>query len=139
MSMTLVRPFIRGRMNALGFREWADGFNTSNIPSTLLDKSYHIQSNNFVTIGLNQHSQDLNMQVILRVFRKGFRDVASGIDTSINDSETIIKDLLAPSVRIGTAGFKNIVFNNLGLEPIESNDNIIIASLDLNFLIVLGV
>jgi hypothetical protein len=138
MSLSLVRPFIRTRLNELGFQEWPDGFNTENIPETLLDKAYHIATPSADFGTLNHHDQPIDLRQELSIFRKGFRDPAEAIDTIIGDCEDIVCDLLDPENRFD--GHLNIVFRGFTIEPLnDENDNSVKAVLSFDVVVTLGV
>lgn len=138
MSLTLVRSYFRTRMNELNFKEWKDGFNFENIPSTLLNNSYHIESNQTKGEKLNQNDQVILSTVSIRLFKKGYKDPASAIDLTIQDQENILLEILNPQNRIG-GGIKTIKYLGSNIEPLNTdNDNAIILKLDFECLITLG-
>jgi hypothetical protein len=137
MSVTLVLPLFRTRMDDLGYREWTDGFNVENIPSTIIDKSYHLEVNDGSGGVINQHVQNISMPITLRVFRNGFRDPASMRDEMLGDMEAIVCDILLPAVRL-SSGIKNIVFDSFSLLPLDvSNDNSVILEMNFTNIIML--
>lgn len=136
MSLTIVRPFFRTVLDGQGYTEWTDGFNFENIPSTLLDLSYHIETVNCVGVRMNQLDQELELDVKISLFFKGYRDPAEAIDLSIQKVEDFIKEVLKPGFRVGqyASGIKNIVFEGFALEPKDgTNDNLVKA--DVNFVV----
>lgn len=139
MSITSVRPFYKNRLEILGFSQWDDGFNFQNIPSTILDKAFHIEVNPAVGGVINPHVQNLQMPVTIRVFRKGFRDINAGIDSALEDVENIICDILLPSVRLSSA-IKNVVFDGFSVNPLDgSNDNAIMIEMNFSNKLVLQI
>jgi len=141
MSITACRSYLRERAEVVGLREWKDGFNFSNIPSNIIDRSFHIESGQVVGIKLNQHEQDLNFAQTIRIFVKGFRDPATGIDSAISIAEDYIKECVTATNRVGqTNGIKNVVFENASFDADDaSNDNLIVASLTFRIFTVLAV
>jgi hypothetical protein len=141
MSLSVVRPFFRSVLNSQGYTEWTDGFNSENIPSTLLDLSYHIETLNFTGIRLNQSDQEIEMDVSVSLFFKGYRDPAEAIDLSIEKVEDFIKEVLKPSFRVGqfTDGIKNITLQGFTLEPKDgTNDNLVKASVIFAVFVIIG-
>lgn len=140
MSMTACRQYFRTQSNAIGLKEWKDGFSFSNIPANIFDKSYHLEAGPAVGVKLNQNDQEINYQVIVRIFVKGFRDPASGIDTAIGLTEDLLEQALDPSTRLTqTTGIKQITFESANFEPpIGDNDNLVIASVQFRVLTILG-
>lgn len=125
MSLTLARSYFRTRMNSLNFEEWQDAFNLDNIPETIKDKAYHIAANEIVINQTNNHEIDLDHNVTLTFWRKGFRYPSEAIDNALIDMDAIILDVLDPSNRLtGTGGLRNILLTNSVLEEWSpSNDN----------------
>ncbi len=140
MSMSACRTYFRARANTIGLREWKDGFSFSNIPSNIFDKAYHIEIGPGVGVSLNQNDQVINVQVIVRIFVKGFRDSAAGIDTAEALAENLIIEALDPVKRLTqTTGIKQVTFENVDYEPpLGDNDNLVIASVQFRVLTILG-
>lgn len=140
MSMTACKAYFRAQANAIGLKEWKDGFSFSNIPSNIIDKSYHLEAGPGVGVKLNQNDQEINFQMIVRIFVKGFRDPASGIDTAIALTEDLLEQALDPATRLTqTTGIKQVTFESVNFEPpIGDNDNLVIASVQFRVLTILG-
>lgn len=141
MSMTAVRAYHRSRAQAIGLTEWLDGFNFSNIPSNIIDKSFHLEMGVATALKLNQTDQEIEYPITVRMFIKGFRDPASGIDTAIQYSEDLIKQAVNSVNRLTqTTGIKNVIFETLSIDPIaDSNDNLVVASCVFRTLVILKV
>jgi hypothetical protein len=133
MTLGGVRDFFRGRLDALGYREWPDGFNTANIPSTLIDGSYHLEVGTIVGAPTNQHYQQIEFPLTIRLFSKGFRDPGPQIDTALDNAEEILDDLLDSTVRNAQDGMKDIKLNTIRVVPLSvSNDNVIVTEIALD-------
>jgi hypothetical protein len=141
MSMTECKAYFRTQASAIGLKEWRDGFAFDNIPKTIFDKAYHLEAGPAVGVKLNQNDQEINFQVIVRIFVKGFRDPASGIDTAIGLTEDLLEQALDPATRLTqTTGIKQVTFESANFEPpIGDNDNLVIASVQFRVLTILGV
>jgi hypothetical protein len=141
MSLKAARGYLRERGEELGLREWKDGFNFSNIPANLVDRSFHIESNQAVGIRLNQTDQEMNFSQTVRIFVKGFRNPASGIDSAIALTEDYIKECVtAPNRLTQTTGIKNVVFESASFDADSaSNDNLIVASITFRIFCILAV
>lgn len=141
MSLKAARGYMRERGEALGLREWKDGFNFDNIPANLVDRSFHIETGSAVGIKLNQADQELNFSQTVRIFVKGFRNPASGIDSAIALAEDFIKECVTARTRLTqTSGIKNVVFENASFDADSaSNDNLIVASLTFRIFSILAV
>lgn len=130
-----VRSYFRTRMNALGYTEWTDGFNFENIPNTLMSKKgrmYHISSpTSGRSDAYDMTSQDIDQDVVVRVFFKGYKDAASAIDAAMAAKDTILGDVLDAVNR--TSVLTNVFYNNDQIiELNDTNDNA--AILELNFI-----
>jgi len=134
-----IRPFFRQQLDALGYREWKDGFNFTNIPSSLLDRSYHLSTPSSARLGpWDQASQELHQDVVVRVFLKGFKNPAAAIDDAMSRYDNILTRIFDPSKRLGCE-IKNIYLNTMEILPFaESNDNSITLEITFSCLIIFG-
>jgi hypothetical protein len=141
MSLKASRGYLRERGEALGLREWKDVFNFENIPANIVDRAFHIESNQAVGVKLNQADQELNFSHTVRIFVKGFRNPASGIDLAISLADDFIKECVsAPNRLTQTSGIKNVIFENASFDADSaSNDNLIVASLTFRIFSILAV
>lgn len=132
-----IRAHFRTKMNALNYSEWTDGFNISNIPDNLLsraNKTYHIGTfSSSRSDAYDMESQDVDQDVRLSIFFKGYRNSASAIDSAMVAKDTILETILDSSNRF-TDNIRNIYYNNSQIVELdETNDNV--AILELNFLV----
>lgn len=141
MSLTNARAYMRARAEAIGLKEWKDGFDFDNIPANIVDKYFHIQSGRVVGIKNNQSDQEMNFSQTVRIFVKGFRDPASGIDSAIKVAEDYIKQCVNVANRVAQPnGIKNVVFENADFGALSpSNNNGVIASLTFRVYVILAV
>lgn len=140
MSFAAVRPYIRARANACKLKEWKDGFNWQNIPRTIVDGSYHMEMG--VASGLKQNQTDLEVwyPVTVRIFTKGLKVPAEGIDKSEALATAFVEEALRAKVRLTQPAIKNVVFDTLNVEPFdESNDNLVVATVILRVLVIMNV
>jgi hypothetical protein len=138
MSLTKIRPYFRGRLEGLGYREHLDGFNIENVPQTLIDRSFHILVTSIRGGPINHTHQDTEAQVEVVLFFKGFRDVAAAIDTSIDEVEKIVKDVCKVSNR--TSELLNVVFDGVDFAPLnDQNDNSVLVRMNFAAFVVLCV
>lgn len=131
MSISDSKNYFRVRMTALGFKEWSDGFNFDNIPSTLINKSFSL-----TLTGANGSLHDNTCiksepNFMLRVFLKGFRDPKTILDEALVQAELIIQDLVSIPQRTAEPTVWNVHYDSLDLKPIETNDNAIIIEIGL--------
>ena len=139
MSLVHIRPYFRARMNALGFREWTDAFNIENIPSNILDRSYHIESNSVAGDSIHMEDQELNGTVNIKVFIKGYRTPADAVDKAMEYGDSIITECCKASNRL-VGNLKNVVLNSLSIEPLAlTNDNSAILTIAFNVFTILDV
>jgi len=130
MTLGGVRGQFRGVMDGLGFREWSDGFNFENIPSSILDKAYHIEVGT-ITSGPSDHqAHRFLMPMTLRVFFKGYRDPSFAIDDALTNANTILGGLLAPGFRLQVNDLKDIRPTSINALPLQlTNDNAVILEM----------
>lgn len=139
MSASSIRPYFAARLEALGFKEWRDGFTFENIPETILDRSFHVYLETISGGPINHTHQDITGLVVVRVFFRGYRDVTLAIDESISSTEAIVKEVCKVSNRT-SAGLLNVVFDGVDYEPLTSqNDNSVLTTMRFQAQVVLNV
>lgn len=131
MSLVAVRTYFRTRLNFLGYREWDDGFYAENIPENIIDKAYHIDNFEGQKVSMNQTDLQLSVEVVTRVFYKGFRTVKESLDKADEKLQAIFVEVLKPTNRLtGTEGLRDVQLVEWAKEPIAiSNDNTILVSI----------
>lgn len=136
-GITQVRPYFRSVCTGLGLREWRDGFNFENIPRTLLDRSFHIETNSGSRRGAySQQSQEIEQDCSVRVFLKGFRNPADAIDRAMALYEEILESALSED-RLG-CDIKNVFLNTMQILPLDpTNDNSVILEVTFTCLIII--
>ena len=135
MSLELVRPYFRTRINLLNYTEWADGFGIDNIPETLLDRSYHILHGNITQRSRGGVDIVYVVPITVNVFYKGFRDVTTAIDQGMAGAEEIINSCIKKANY--TNPIKLVEFEGFTVEPYDevSNDNTVKAVISFNAVI----
>jgi len=137
MSLVSVRQYFRDRMDSLSYSEWTDGFNFVNIPSTILNRSYHLEVGTISSNAANQHVHEFSYPITLRLFLKGYRDPSAAIDDSIVEIESIYSNVLSPTNRYSIS-IKDVVPNSVSVIPLDaSNDNSIIVQFEFDTKIVM--
>ena len=140
MSFTEVRTYFRANLEALGFKEWTDAFNVDNIPSTLLDKSFHLSAPSGARRGsYDQAKQDAETTVVIRIARKGYKTPAKAIDQCLADVDAIIARVLEITRRTST-GIKNIYYGGHSINALDAtNDNVAVLEISFTCFIILKV
>lgn len=137
MSLASVIPYFQTVMNELGHTEWTDAFNFENIPSTVIDRAYHLTLESGTGIKQNQNDIETQQPISVRLFVKGFRDPAEGRDRAVGYVEDVIQKALSASRRL-TGGLKNVQLQNMSYQAFgDTNDNIVMATLNFNTLVLL--
>jgi hypothetical protein len=136
MSLSLVRPYFRAQMNNLLFIEHDDGFNVANIPSTVLDRAYHISSPSISLVKQNQELIELEAETVIRFFLKGYRNPAEAIDNAMDEEQNILMAVLSAANRT-TSEIKNVVFAGSTKEQLaDSNDDSVLVTMTFNVLVL---
>ncbi len=139
MSLSAGRTFLRERMDLLEFTEWANPFDSENVPDSQLDKTYQITSPSASGISLNQNDQIIEFENNIHIFRKGYQSPAEAVDSILADIEEILSDLLAPAQRLG-GGHLNIIFGGFTIEPLnDDNNNSVKATINVRIKVALAV
>lgn len=134
MVFSKVKNIVKDEMISLGFSWWSDSFNFENVPSTLIDKSFHIDLDGEV----RQEEKDPRGSVFALPYKisfviKGFRDVDQGHSLALDSGEKIIKHFLSSQNELKEKGIININLDQ-GLvlsAKNPSNDNLILGELTL--------
>lgn len=130
MALSDVKTYFRAQIASANplLREWKDGFNINNIPSTIYDKAYHLSYGQISGDELGAEHQGISVNFVVRLFFKGFRDVSSGIDVAVDVAESVIKQVQDPADRLGLE-VKNVKFLDMSIEEsFVSNDNLILVT-----------
>ena len=136
MSFSTLKPYFQSRMEAVDteLREWEDAFNVDNIPSTILDKSWHITfSPASYNTGGAHTCLSFECPITLRVFFKGYRNPREAVDMALIFADAILKECTKPVQRLNQPSIKNVLPNNVDIRELsDSNDNA--AILEISFL-----
>lgn len=133
MSISVVKPFISAQVNSLGFEEWEDAFGENNIPSTIIDRSYHQAVVSVLGSGINQETVEYTVVHSTKLFFKAFNQTDVSVDNAIGEAEEVLKKFLSvPDYT--SAGLKGVFLDSIDIAPFdnEENDNIIVVTITLN-------
>lgn len=126
-----VRTFFRTRLEGLGYREHDQPFQVTQIGENIQDNSFHMETGLITSAEANQAIHSFLYPITIRIYRKAYQDVLSAYDDVHEEMDSILTDILEPSVRIGTV-IKDIVPDSIQPLPLDdTNDNVII--IELNF------
>lgn len=138
MAWTDVKPFFHTVMESKDFSLWGDGFAEDNIPSNILDHSYHLRVGRISGTTANQYDVESRMPVTISFFVKGYADPDAAIDSAIAEAEMVVTEIMRPSNRTNTDGIHNISFIGMDISPLAaSNDNAILAAIEFDVRVVL--
>lgn len=128
MSLTVIRPYFRARLNTLGFKEWKDPFGSEQIPATLIDRAYHIEMGTISGIQRDNLDQATVASVSIRIYFKGFREPEKAMDAAILNTESIIQECMAVENWMPTA-IKGVSLDSVDFEALDNelNDNVVFA------------
>lgn len=141
MSFASIRTYLNANLPTVDsdLKEWTDGFNTENIPETILHKAYHITFNPTVPVSVNQNCFQVDYPVTLNVFWVAGLDVSSAIDSVNVLGQSIYQELLKHSNRLGISGTStartvNIIPGAMSINQLNAdNDNSIRLQMEFNF------
>lgn len=140
MSLVDVRSYFSTIASGLGYSKHYDGFATDNIPATRFEKTYHVQAFNFSGTPQNQTMVNMSCPATVRLFFKSTQDVDAGILKATNAGYTYIKSALGSENRLTQTNVKNVILENMSVEPYAStNDNYIVCTLNFRALIYLQI
>lgn len=126
MSVKDIRPYFDEILKARKYKEHADGFAIDNVPSTLLDRAYHVYFPSIVGEAGAQTLGQMDVRVALRTFYKGFRNPKAAIDLALSETEAIAKALTETARRTDQPGILNVVYGSTDFAPLgETNDSVV--------------
>ena len=141
MSFENLKPYFQNRMIVAipESNEWEDAFNIENIPSSILDKSWHIEFGPFVYVGTAHTCLSFDCPVRLSIFLKGYRNPKEAIDNALVYANTVITEVCKPLNRLNQATIKNILPNTVDVRELnQSNDNAVVLELSFDCKVILG-
>ena len=129
MSFTDTRPYFRGILDGLDYIEWRDALNFDNIPHTIIDRSYHIESISIAAGAANQLVYTYTYNVNIRLFRKAYNDTVGTFEELEADVLSLSEQVLKASNRLSTTnGLLDVIPGSITFSPIDtSNDNLQVA------------
>ncbi len=133
MSFTSLKPYFRARMKALNFAEHTDAFNVDNIPSTKIDKAFHIELLPASYQGTAHVALAFKAQVRIKAYAKGYKTPAEAVDKCQEWADSIVKECCKSTNRLTqTTGLKNVLPTSVDTQALnQTNDNV--AYLELTF------
>lgn len=141
MTLGGVRDVYRTALKGVGLKEWTDGFNITNIPATLIDKSFHLDVGRvqMKTAGVNASAFEVKYPVVVEVFLKGFKHPAAAIDGALDLAQTIVGAVVTANKALNEQGLKWIVPVGLDTKPLQvSNTHSVILTMTFDSAFVMG-
>lgn len=132
MGLIDVRDLFKNKMNSLGYTEWEDEFNIENIPSSILDKSFHVESGDIASTASNHQPYRFDCPITLRLFLSGYLKPAEAVDDAFVHCEEILSEILSPDYRLGSL-VHDVSPVTIAVEPLSaSNDNTVVLVITFN-------
>lgn len=131
-----VRSFIRSRVleEDSAFKEWKDGFNSENIPSSILNKSYHVLISNPSNIVTENCLVDDNISAEVKLYFKGGKNIQDALDNAMETAYNIKLRSSNPSNY--TDVIKYVSVDSVIPDPLPTNDNSILITLNYTLRII---
>lgn len=140
MALVDVRTYFKTKLNGLGFTQWTDAFDFNNIPNTVLDKNYFLETKTFSRISQNQVDLNLKCDVNVIVFLKGYRNLDTAYMESLNKALLIIKELTKISNAKVQTNIKNVNIESFDISPVDqSSDNLFMINMSFAALLLIDV
>lgn len=139
-SFITLRQYFVDRMAAVDpdLKEWDDAFNIENIPSSVLDKSWHITFGTFNYTGSAHTCLNFDCPVTLSVMFKGYRAPKEAIDTALTFADSIVKECTKPVQRLNQPSIKNVLPGIVNIRELgASNDNVVVLEIQFNCIVII--
>lgn len=138
MSLSLIRPYFRERMHAIGYREWPDSFSIDRIPETIMNRAFHVELTEGDLGPINQSHQEVSADVVLSVLFKGYRSEADALDEAIAECEDILKEIC--KVQNRTSTLTNVIANDFSLSALnDQNERSVVLRITFSAITNLGI
>lgn len=129
MSLASVRPFFRTRLEGLGYTEHDQPFEPDEVGANIVDDAFHLETGSIAGAAANQMVHGFLYPITVRIYKVGYQNLNDAYDESMEIADTILADILQPSVRLSTV-IKNITPESIQPLPLSStNDNVIVLTL----------
>lgn len=129
MTFSTIRPYFQLVMQEVDneLREWEDAFSIDNIPSQILDKSWHFQLNPFSYVGTAHTCLQYRCPVVLTIVLKGYRNPKEAIDTATVLADHITREATKPTRRLTQPKIKNVLPSTISIRELgQTNDNVVV-------------
>ena len=142
MSLSQVRTYFNQEIIKVSpdRSEWRDAFNIENVPRTLLNKRYHIDTTSVASSPQSDHHVEDNFAVTVTIWKQGFNEVATALDELLDEAHCIRMQLINPRNVNDFAGDIDRV-DSVSIEPTafdDSNDNIVQMDMIFNVVLFFG-
>jgi len=138
MAFTAARDYIKARLLEVDsqFREHKDGFNRDNIARNILNKSYFITLSNPANNETYNCRVDDSISVVLELFYRGGKTstLQDSLDTALDLGHDV--KLQASNLSRLTGGIKKCVGNSVKADPLETNDNSFIITVEFTLRVI---
>ena len=125
-------------MVALGYTEWTDGFEYTNIPKTLYESAFHLSLGSVSGGSNNQDSLPVLVPITVRVPLDGTNDPKSKIDEAVSRGDAILAEFIAPLNRLTQDTIKDVRFRSMSVEPWgNANDNSLLLTVEFEFFVII--
>lgn len=94
MSLASVRSYFRTNLEALNYKEWRDYINFENIPGTIVDQSYHLETVSIAGDTADQQVYTFQMTINVRLFRRSYNDTVATHELLITAIEGVHAKIL---------------------------------------------
>ena len=140
MSLRPIRQYFRDRISELDrdFIEHTDAFNTENVGELGFDKAFHIFYGNISTTSINMNTTNDNVQAVVTLFRSGYRDPIETLDDAMDFANQFRLKCLMPKHATRNQFIKNVSCQSIKADPVNTNDNSIVISLQFNISVIFG-
>ena len=125
MSLTLIKPYFRKRLEGLSLREWEDGFASDNIPSTIVGNSFQHNLGDISGVSLENAGHKVRVEHFVEITLEAARDVKTSIDQAVSKGEDVLVDVC--SVANYDPSILRVALLNMRVIPTDPdlNDNLV--------------
>lgn len=125
-------PYVRTKIESLGYKEHVDEYDQNNIASTVINKTFMMTPGTLTSSRSSHQSYEWTFPLEIVIWYKGYLKPSEAVEYAIENVEIVLDELLDVSSRYSVVGLSDIYPESIDFEPIsESNDSIIKATIGI--------
>lgn len=133
MSLSLLIPYVRNKLQGLGYTEHTDEFDGDNIPATVMDKTFKLNPGSLSAQRASSKDYLWTYPLEIEIFFRGYNYPSAAVDGAFVEVEKIMDEVFDIADRYSQSGIRDIYPTGVSFEPFSSdNDSIVRVKIDMS-------